>query len=223
MTQNQINYWNLQELKRHNVVGEGETNRHNLVTERETGRHNLATENIDISKLAETSRHNRAGEKIEAGKLSESARHNLVSEGQNQQQLGINLGNLSELSRHNKAGEYLQGIDLSILGDRLTEETRHHMNQESIDRYNADTSRLVGEAQAALNQVRSTWEGLQSSSNIGLNDARVRQINRELDLLEQQITNARNQNQVFYANNFFNNLNSVSNSVRNVGQILSER
>lgn len=64
MTSNQINYWNLQELKRSNLINEGikkdtlqETQRSNLIKEGETLRSNLVKER-------ETNRHNVADEKI---------------------------------------------------------------------------------------------------------------------------------------------------------------
>lgn len=69
MTSNQIAYWNLQELKRHNqamdrenarhnVAGEAETERHNRSGEMETGRHNIMQENLDAQRNLETQRHN---------------------------------------------------------------------------------------------------------------------------------------------------------------------
>lgn len=69
MTSNQIAYWNLQELKRHNqamdrenarhnLAGEVETERHNKSGEQETGRHNIMQENLDAQRNLETQRHN---------------------------------------------------------------------------------------------------------------------------------------------------------------------
>lgn len=80
MTNNQIQYWSLQETKRHNQAGESENIRHNVAAETETGRHNLATEQVDISKLNETVRHNQATEQFNISSLQETKRHNVETE-----------------------------------------------------------------------------------------------------------------------------------------------
>lgn len=91
MTHNQIEYANLKESKRHNIVGEVETNRHNVVTEYETARHNVETERIGWANLSETQRHNKAEE-------VETNRYHLANE-------AIDRSRLNETSRHNVATE----------------------------------------------------------------------------------------------------------------------
>lgn len=108
MTANQINYWNLQENKRHNLVSEG--------TEKD--------------KLSESKRHNVAGEQLESGKLYESQRHNVATE-------NISLGSLFESSRHNKATESeLQRHNVALEtvdSGKLQESQRHNRYQEKLD------------------------------------------------------------------------------------------
>lgn len=76
MTTNQINYWKLQEDKRHNQASESETARHNVVTERQKN------SDIDISRasLAENARHNVVNEQLNRVQYEENARHNRQQE-----------------------------------------------------------------------------------------------------------------------------------------------
>lgn len=101
MTQNQIAYANLQELKRHNVAGESETQRHNVAGESENIRHNVATE-------TETNRHNIQTEQIDIGKLNESIRHNKETERIGDANVSLGYANLAESTRHNRETETIQ-------------------------------------------------------------------------------------------------------------------
>lgn len=186
LTGNQINYWRLQEDKRHNVTTETETNRHNVRTEDETERHNRTTEGIDISKLNETKRHNLATEGIEGGKLSESIRHNKATEGiqwygaqeQSRHNMAgeqIDIGRLSEDTRHNIAGEDISKLNLGYNYSYLGEQNRHNQATESIDRYQAVSQDQLRQAQAALSEAEreyknmsTTWDGLLKSANVNL-------------------------------------------------------
>lgn len=76
MLATQVSYWNLQEVKRHN----------------------LATEEQAKGELAETQRHNRRAEELQGWSIGETSRHNQVAESQA-------WANLSELQRHNRQGE----------------------------------------------------------------------------------------------------------------------
>lgn len=83
MTANQVNYSRLREDRRHNVVGEGETQRHNVATEQLT----RSQIGLGFSNLAELARHNRQSEGLEQGKinlgfsqLGETTRHNQQQE-----------------------------------------------------------------------------------------------------------------------------------------------
>lgn len=173
MTTNQINYWNLQETKRHNVTTENETNRHNVVTENETQRHNQVTESIDL------------------GELNERIRHNQVSE-----QLG--WANLSETNRHNVATEGLTGTDLNIKQDQLSETNRHNTTSEKLQQaevntniYDADTRRMKTESEIALNDIERTWKGLQNSLNVEITAAKKRAVEENIKKLQEDIENAR--------------------------------
>lgn len=174
MTRNQIEYWNTQETKRHNVVTEGETAQHNRVTEAETQRHNMAAENIDISKLTETSRHNLATESQAMRELAETQRHNV-------QQERYNFGNLAESTRHNKAVE--------------NETSRHNQRTEDIDlssvletgRHNTETENLTAQKQEyekRLSDVRAALQQAQLDNNLPYAqlkeaEARINQIETE--------------------------------------------
>lgn len=135
MTHNQIEYWNLQETKRHNIAGESETNRHNVVGENESSRHNQATEAIDIGKLNETVRHNTVTE-------GETERHNRETE-------NIGYGQLNESIRHNTVTESIQSMDAQTRVNQLDETIRHNQAVESIDRTGTTSSAINDISNAA--------------------------------------------------------------------------
>jgi hypothetical protein len=99
MTQNQINYWKLQEEKRANLAKEGLTHQQNA----ETQRHNVATEGISKDTLSETYRHNYMQEVIGNVQALETQRHNQAVEG--------------ETVRSNRANEGLKGQTNQITRD----------------------------------------------------------------------------------------------------------
>lgn len=169
MTHNQINYWNLQESKRHNVV-----------TETETNRHNVATENIDLGRLQETTRHNLATE-------GETNRHNVRTEGQTDVNLGLQQGTLSEVQRHNLASEQLGYGNLNLGYGQLTEQQRHNVSTESIQKFQAVSQDELNKARSQLLQTQNDWEALQQSANVTLTEAKVRQINKLNDEVDSQI------------------------------------
>lgn len=68
MTNNQINYWRLQEDARHNVVSEKESNRHNIATEKQS-----------VTELREQIRHNKASEKLTKYSIKKSASTSLAA------------------------------------------------------------------------------------------------------------------------------------------------
>lgn len=195
MTHNQIDYWNLKETERHNVVSEKETNRHNVVTEVETNRHNVATENIDLSKLGETKRHNIATEGIAQGNL--------------------NLGyhQLAETTRHNQASEALSNRDLSIKADTLMETGRHNLISESISQQHEDAYVQQAQAEAALKDIQKTWSGLLSSTNVQLNDAQKDKINADIDKVRAEISYMPHQNVQGYWNSVNGTLNGIAHMV----------
>lgn len=64
MTGNQINYWNLQEMKRSNLAKEQETKRSNVAKEQETARSNRQQEELKYQQNAEQRRSNYRNEQL---------------------------------------------------------------------------------------------------------------------------------------------------------------
>lgn len=181
MTANQINYWNLQETKRHNVTTEGETERHNR-----------ATEGIDLGRLEETRRHNVASEGIEQGKLDLGYA-----------QLGKDYAVLAEQNRHNLATEQNAAVDLNIKQQTQTEQERYN---KELNRQGA----VIGQSQALANQMRAlrdeaetkltdvqrTWLGIKESQNIELTNKNIAAVSQQLKKVEADIQRAQTLNTI---------------------------
>lgn len=198
MTQNQINYWKLQEDSRHNQASETETNRHNVQQEgidlsalAETSRHNRAgeaeTQRHNVAAEGETARHNRSTEGIDLGRLTETARHNVASE-------NIDLGQLSESSRHNQAAEALSRYQNQTNRLAQAEEARHNTVSETNQSYNAVSDRIRANADAALKEVQTQlasidtdWRALQNAENVRLTHAQIDRFDQQNDEIEQKI------------------------------------
>lgn len=195
MTNNQIQYWNLQEAKRHNFAGEEETSRHNKVTESvdigqlaETSRHNRVTEN-------ETSRHNQATEGIDVAKLHETSRHNMEAEAQGRVDLNISRGNLNALIAHN------------ALVDPAT-----------VTKLTSDAQ--LSDVKTKYQEILNESAGLQQLANINLTQAQKEQVeaaiskmNAEIERLSQQID----------WNNYdkaLQGLDTMAGMIRSTGQFL---
>lgn len=166
MTRNQIEYWNLNETRRHNVTTENETVRHNQASESETNRHNVVSEGIDLGQLSETARHNRAGEAVA------------------QQNVQLGLGTLSENIRHNRASEALTGTDLNIRSSIAAETARHNAVTEGIDQSRATVDNALTEAKTAYQDIVNTWENVQRMKNVNLTTAQIDQANAYLDQIK---------------------------------------
>lgn len=220
MTHNQINYWNLQELKRHNVVTEGETNRHNV-----------ATEGIDIGKLNEQIRSNTMNYAIEGAKLGETNRANLAKEAENAKHnreterqgnisLSLDKDYKQELARHNQATEGLTGVDLNIKRDTLTETGRHNVASEEINRTGTEARAQLDRANAELSTIKQMWEGFLSSSQVDLNNAqrqelqsRINKYSADIGLIESNIKRNNVQNINDTLNTLMRGLNSLYKTV----------
>lgn len=172
MTQNQINYWNLQELKRHNTVGENETNRHNVVTENETNRHNVVSEGIDLGNLQELQRHNRATEGLTGTDLS------------------IKAYQAQEAARHNRASEGLTGTDLNIKAATLAETSRHNAQSEYAANLTAEGNYTRAMAEAALKDVERTWKGLLSNTQVQLTQAQRNYYTQQIQNLRTELVSS---------------------------------
>lgn len=137
MTNMQIAYWNLQELKRSNLARETETNRSNLVNEGENRRHNMQSEGIGWAQVGEANRHNRVMEAQGADQLMLNAskidydyevgsRNAAAREGElavkqreayiKQQETNLHRKALEETIRHNKKGENISTWGTIIQG-----------------------------------------------------------------------------------------------------------
>lgn len=129
MTANQINYWNLQETRRHNTSTEGES-----------VRSNKAKEAIDLSKAQETARSNRANEvetnRSNTAKETETRRHNIQDE-------GIKMMDLRETNRHNINTEKTNSYNAQTSRELADETRRSNLAREK----ETNRSNLVNEAE----------------------------------------------------------------------------
>lgn len=165
MTQNQINYWKLQEERRSNLAQEGETkrsnlakeyetNRSNLAKETETHRSNMASEGVAFGNLSEAQRSHQAQEALAQQSLAEQVRHSQAVEAEENRS---NLAREAENFRHNTsvesetrrsdiANEVLTGTRIAkeaALGTaQLVEDRRQNTVRNNIDWYRATTDRL---------------------------------------------------------------------------------
>lgn len=83
MLSTQVEYWKLQETKRHNT----------------------ATEGFSYAQLAEDTRHHKADERQNYYTYLENSRHNRAAEDIGYKNIDLGYANLSELSTHNRAME----------------------------------------------------------------------------------------------------------------------
>ena len=177
MTANQINYQNLQELKRHNVstefeavrsnvAREIENNRHNVVGEVETNRHNVAgeyeTNRHNVTWEQETSLHNRITEQ-------ETGRHNRATEGIGYSQVRLGYSQLAELARHNQETEGLQSDYQLYDYNMRNRENLVKQDQVSVSRANAKTQAKEAETHkydANTRRYDMIWDGIINSLDL---------------------------------------------------------
>lgn len=201
MTRNQIDYWSLQETKRHNSSTEGESQRHNVATEQETNRHNVvgeretersnrAREGIDLGKLNESVRHNQATEKetnrhnvategIDLGKLQETSRHNRSTE-------SLGYANLGETSRHNQASEAIGMSNVNLGYAQLDELSSHNRAQESVSRYQAISQNDLNQARARLADAEAGWQDVKAIAQVELTASQRKQIDAAIDKMRKE-------------------------------------
>lgn len=171
MTTNQIQYWSLQEQKRHNLATERQTDR-NLA---ENERSHMANESLVLMQNLETARHNLAGElemnRHNVAYENETQRHNLANEDYNNRLL-------IEQTRHNVESEKIGFANVSLGYAQLAESTRHNKASENIaTQQNIETRR----SNIANEQIRSqanqvSFQSL--SENIRHNMAQENETNR---------------------------------------------
>lgn len=129
MLNTQVQYWALQESKRHNLMTEAQA-RHELD---ETRRRNLETERQGRVSLDETSRHNREQENQGWFNARESARHNKESE-------SVGWSTLQENTRHNQAYESIQDRQTQIREAMLPYEQSESQMRTSTGYVNSATN-----------------------------------------------------------------------------------
>lgn len=141
MTQNQIEYWKLQEALRHNVATETESERAARAQLRETRRSNKAKEK-------ETLRHNASSESIDLFRASNDLRRNEVysRDVQNRYELGV-VGN----ALNNASLEHKIHYDENY----LAQDWNKAMLLYKSGIYSADVSKAVGMANAAAAQANA--------------------------------------------------------------------
>lgn len=202
MTKNQIDYWNMQEGKRHNIV-----------TERETERHGRATEQVQVGTLEEAARHNRATESLDISKLGETQRHNQASENIEQGKVDLGRLELSESQRSHLANEALQGVDLNIKSAQQQETARHNFISEGLTRLQTAADAELKRSQTELNEIESKWRDLLKTQEVEINASKRRQI-------EQQIAESRKQVELAQSNILRNNVSNITSSVTAAGQLI---
>lgn len=143
MLATQVSYWNLQEMKRHNI----------------------ATEEQAKGELAENQRHNRRTEELQGWSIGETSRHNQAMEQQA-------WANLSELQRHNKQGEmqaywnYLSDLGFKQSSVRQRDDELAIRQQEAdIKQSQADEAKRHNETTEFLD-----WRRLQQDKDLANRD-----------------------------------------------------
>lgn len=140
MTKNQIDYWNLQEVKRNNQRQWEETQKHNRNTEAETNRSNRAREDQARLDYYETQRSNMAREDQNRRNLVEQQRHSLATESEQQR------SNLATEANNRFANQTNLILGLGQLANTRSS-IGVQRQQADTARYNAYTqSRSVDEA-----------------------------------------------------------------------------
>lgn len=128
MTKNQIDYWNLQEVKRNNARNWKENQLHNRNVEAETHRANTAREYQERMNLVETNRANLEREAQNRRSLDEQRRHSLATETENQR------SNLATEANNRFANNTNLVLGLGQLANART--------GLSIQQHQADTARM---------------------------------------------------------------------------------
>lgn len=204
MTQNQINYWTLQETVRNNkavetetnranVARETETNRSNLAREKETHRSNLEKERLNIENsvwnrfftkwsLEESARHNKAVEQADIRRINMQEKLNennvKIAQQQNAERYRSNISN-EEIAKNNlaeqvRAAKTREAIQMST----LYETGRSNRKQEDLrSQINQETAR-ANRANENIRNRANNIAFLNYSENRRANQAREQELNR---------------------------------------------
>lgn len=195
MLQSQVNYWNLQETRRHNLA----TERLARESQAETQRHNISTEDVAYGNLRESATHNRATEALGWETLGENRRHNVVAEYENE--------------RHNRE---MEGIQQAANAEAI----RSHKAQEEISWYNAETAnkRLEYDAlNAASNsmQAQVAWQNAETNKR----NAETQWYRAQLENLDLQrkITDSENA----WKRDTVSGIESIASTVSKIGGVVT--
>lgn len=199
MTKNQIDYWTLQENKRHNVSTEEETKRSNQAKEAENFRSNTARE-------TETNRHNVATEQVDIGRLNETVRHNKISESQTDV-------SLAESARHNKALESLQGRDLNIRAQQVAETGRHNVVSEGFESTRVEYESKMAEVNSRFRNSELSWMQVLNDQKTDINQAEVDRINSLIEKYRAEISHMETQDDYTGINSILRGVEDLSNMI----------
>lgn len=158
MTQNQIEYWKLQETLRHNQAVERETERSARASLRETKRSNKAKEKENL-------RHNASTESIALAEAGVGMERNRIDEQRmrNTYELGI----VDNIIRERYNDRYFE-----LANKQLIQDWNKAMLSAKTSQYATDASKMVGLTQASYNRE----VGLTSARNqylVGMENVRV--------------------------------------------------
>jgi hypothetical protein len=223
MLQAQVNYWTLQENKRHNQATEAqgvvdlgikrdtliEARRHNVVGEQlgrdtlnENIRHNVQSETLGFATLQETARHNRVNEDLGYANLAETSRHNFVTEGVSQGTLDLGFAQLGETTRTHFANEAIGRAQAAAAAQQANAATQ----QARVAAVNADTNKLNAATRA-------------SEQDLAQQQYRT-YVDKEIPLREREVTVKEGDLALKGVNSVFDNATDVTRQVKNVMDIL---
>lgn len=158
MTQNQIEYWKLQEALRHNQAVERESERAAKASLRETKRANKAKEKENL-------RHNASTESIALAEAGVGMERNRIDE--QRMRNAYELGIVENVIRERYNDRYFE-----LANNQLVQDWNKAMLSAKTSQYATDASRTVGLTQAAYNRE----VGLTTTRNnyaVGMENARI--------------------------------------------------
>lgn len=173
MTNNQIQYWNLQESKRSNRAVESETQRTNMAKEAETHRSNLEREALARQQLLTDIRNTVKQRQYNYAVLSETNRSNVARE--------------KETNRSNQVQERLKSEYQMQQRDYNNSNLLNVRRNTAIADYNAQTQRLALNEQIRHAQASEQISLLTNKENQRANLARETETNRS-NLAKEQIS-----------------------------------
>lgn len=188
----QVQYWTLQETKRHDVATEAETAKHNRVQEDigyrnlfEVVRHDVAQEDYWNRSLEETGRHNRMMERIDYSNVlvgqqnadtnRMNAQTNAYNAATNRLQVEYNYS-LGSQANAISAGNLEQATRRNTMEARqINAKIKQMEAQTDINWFNAATQRGVGVSQAKSAARSSAASVYSAGANVARSQAQLQQ------------------------------------------------